>query len=87
MAPDTPTDTSEAEAARTELDADALHEGTEGVYLDCPECGSPAYLDDIITIGRCTGYQGESVDEENAEAVGEFCTAKLSLELVYRGAP
>jgi hypothetical protein len=87
MTRETPTDASAAEAARTVLEADALHEGTEGAYIDCPECGSPAYLADIVTIGRCTGYQDESVDGENAEAVGEFCTAKLSLELVYREEP
>lgn len=74
-------------AARMELTPDAFHEGDDGVYLDCPECGSPAYVMEIVETGRCTGYLGEDVDEENAEDVGGFCTAKLSLELVWTDEP
>ena len=73
--------------ARMELGPDEFHEGDEGVYLDCPECGSPAYVTDIVETGRCTGYRGDDVEEENAEDVGAFCTAKLSLELVYTEEP
>jgi hypothetical protein len=75
------------EEARMALGPDAWHEGEDGVYVDCPECGSPAYVMDVAETGRCTGYQGEDVDEENAEDVGGFCTAKLSFELVYREEP
>lgn len=71
-------------AARTQLEADAFHEGDDGVYVDCPSCGSPAFLDDVARTGRCTGYRDESVDEQDAEDVGAFCTATLSLELVWR---
>lgn len=84
MANDNHAAADEGELARMELDPDAWHEGDEGVYVDCPECGSPAYLTDIIADGRCTGYRGEDVDAESAEDVGEFCTAKLSLELAWR---
>lgn len=75
------------DAARMELTPDAFHEGDEGVYLDCPECGSPAFVTEIVETGRCTGYQGESVEEENAEDVGGFCTAKLALELRWTDEP
>ncbi|MDG5776600.1 hypothetical protein VB773_22495 [Haloarculaceae archaeon H-GB2-1] len=79
--------TDDHEAARMDLEADAWHEGDDGLYVDCPECGSPAYLEDIATNGRCTGYQGESTDEENAEDVGNFCTAKLSFDLTWHDEP
>ncbi|WP_435346543.1 hypothetical protein [Haloarchaeobius sp. HRN-SO-5] len=74
-------------AARMVLEPDAWHEGDDGRYLDCPECGSPAFVGDIVTTGRCTGYQGEDVEREDAEDVGAFCTAKLSLELVWTDEP
>lgn len=73
--------------ARMELEPDAWHDGEEGVYVDCPECGSPAYVADINREGRCTGYLRENVEEENAEDVGNFCTAKLSFELVWSQEP
>ena len=75
------------DAAHMELEPDAIHEGDDGVYLDCPSCGSPAYLTDVVRDGRCTGYRGEDVDEEEAEDVGAFCTAKLSLELAWVDEP
>jgi len=71
------------DGARMALERDAFHEGEDGVYVDCPSCGSPAYLRTIARTGRCTGYREEDVEGENAEAVGEFCTATLSLELVW----
>ena len=73
--------------ARMELEPDAWHEGDEGLYVDCPECGSPAYVSDIVEVGRCTGYLGDDVDEESAEDVGGFCTAKLSFELTWTDEP
>ncbi len=67
-----------------ELEPDAYHEGEKGFYVDCPECGSPAYLADIIEDGRCQGYLGEVVDDGGASADREpTCTAELSLELVW----
>ena len=81
------TDTGGNGSARMELEPDAWHQGDEGPYLDCPECGSPAYLTDVLRTGRCTGYKGENVGQEAAEDVGGFCTAKLSLELVWEEEP
>lgn len=74
-------------AAQMELGPDAFHEGEAGIYVDCPSCGSPAYLTDVAEVGRCTGYLGEDVDEEEAEDVGGFCQAKLSLELNWWDEP
>lgn len=75
------------DGARMALERDTYHEGDEGLYVDCPSCGSPAYLAEIARSGRCTGYRGEDVPDEDAEDVGEFCTAKLSLELVWTEEP
>ena len=67
------------------LEPDALHEGDEEPFIDCPECGSPATLTQIIEEGRCTGYlDGDVTETENGEQLQESgCTAKLSLELVW----
>lgn len=75
------------DAAVMELEPDAYHEDDEGLYLDCPQCGSPAFITDIVRDGRCTGYQGEDVEKQDAEDVGEFCTAKLSLDLRWQDEP
>ncbi|XVH33609.1 hypothetical protein ACNS7O_16970 (plasmid) [Haloferacaceae archaeon DSL9] len=75
------------EVARMTLEADAWHDGEDGVYVDCPECGSPAYMSDIIDNGRCTGYLGSGSEEEGADDVGGFCTAKLSFELAWTEEP
>lgn len=83
----TDTDESDAGAVRMELEPDAIHEGEEGLYVDCPECGSPAIVTDVVRGGRCTGYRDEAVEDREAEDVGDFCTAKLALELSWRDEP
>jgi hypothetical protein len=72
--------------ARMELDPEAVHQQSDGYYLDCPECGSPVSLVQIIEVGRCTG----SLDADETEVEGDDtelqdpqCTAALSLELVW----
>ena len=71
------------QAARMELEADTWHQTDGGVYyLDCPECGSPATLPNIIAHGRCTTYLDEN--ETVSTDAERLCTAKLSLELVYQ---
>jgi hypothetical protein len=73
------------DGVRMALEPDALHEGEEEPYLDCPECGSPATITGIIEEGRCTGYLDSEVTEvEDGEQLQDpACTAKLSLELVW----
>lgn len=86
MTEDTADDALDDDAARMVLEPDAVHEGEEGPYLDCPQCGSQAPIDQIIEEGRCNGYlapddvEVES-DTENLQEGG--CTAELSLELVW----
>lgn len=72
----------DSDAARMELDPDSLHGDDEGQYLDCPQCGSPAYIVEILQEGHCRGYQS---DEEDSESVDRdvTCDATLSLELVW----
>lgn len=84
---DSPSDeTEESEAARMELEPDAFHEGEDEAYLDCPQCGSPATLSQIINEGRCSGYLDSEVAESEAEdqqLQDPVCTAELALELVW----
>ena len=72
------------DVARMELEPDAWHETEEGYYLDCPECGSPATVDNIIEQGRCNAYLGDQRDWMEMDVSDLTCTAKLSLELAYK---
>ncbi len=83
---DDATEHGSSEEARMELEPDALHEGENGYFLDCPECGSPVSLIQVIEEGRCTGFLDADVTE--VEGDGEqlqepACTAVLSLDLVW----
>lgn len=71
--------------ARMTLEPDDVHQGDEEPYLDCPACGSPATLTQIVEEGRCSGYLDADVTEtEDEERLQDpACTAKLSLELVW----
>ena len=82
--PDSPADESGG-GARMELEPDALHEGDEEPYLDCPACGSPVTFTQIIEEGRCTGYLDADVTEtdDGEQLEDPACSAKLSLELVW----
>lgn len=78
----------ESGAARMMLEPDAVHEGEDELYLDCPSCGSPAPIELVVEEGHCLGYIDGDVAE--SERVGEHepvrdvdCTADLSLELVW----
>jgi len=85
--PDDSPERGSSDEARMELEPDALHERENGYFLDCPECGSPVSLIQVIEEGRCTGYldadvtEGEGDDEELQEPP---CTAVLSLDLVWQ---
>jgi len=76
-------DETTGQAARMELEPDAFHDGEEGYYIDCPECGSPAYIDTVIQEGRCQGYLGDAAASENVDHEPS-CTAELTLELVWQ---
>lgn len=85
--PDSSSDgTEESEVARMELEPDALHEGEDEPYLDCPQCGSSITITQILNEGRCSGYLDSEVAESEAEdeqLQDPVCTAELSLELVW----
>ncbi len=74
-------------AARMELDKDALHESESGYYFDCPGCGSPATVENIIEEGRCNGYLDEQVEGIDFEVENISCSAVLQLELAYTADP
>ncbi len=79
-------ETAESDAARMELGPDAVHEGDEeGPYVDCPQCGSPVTLTQIIEEGRCTGtLESETAEvEADDDQIQQGCNAELSLELVW----
>lgn len=82
---DTHDESTGTDGARMTLEPDAVHEGEEEPYLDCPECGSQATFVQIIEEGRCDGYlAGEDTETEDGEQLRDpACTAKLSLELVW----
>lgn len=73
------------DGSRMVLEPDSLHEGEDGVYLDCPRCGSNATLVQIVTEGRCSNrVDGELKDGvDDAGAQQERCEAHLALELVW----
>ena len=74
-------------AARMELGPDAWHQTDDGFYVDCPECGSAATLSNVVAHGRCNGYLDDQEGETDLDEASMSCTAKLSLELVYRSDP
>jgi len=75
------------EAARMELEPDSIHESRERYYFDCPGCGSPATVENIIEEGRCNGYLNEQVEGIDFEVENISCTARLQLELAYTSDP
>ena len=86
MADDASHSDARPEGARMELTPDTVHEEDDGQFLDCPACGSPVSVTQIIEIGRCTG----DIDAEDTETVDHDqqlqqpgCTAELSLELYW----
>ncbi|WP_221621661.1 hypothetical protein [Halocatena pleomorpha] len=72
--------------ARMIIEPDALHEGEDELFLDCPQCGSTTTISRILNKGRCSGYldakEAESTTEDE-QLLDPICTAKLSLELVW----
>ncbi|WP_208023486.1 hypothetical protein [Halorussus pelagicus] len=82
-----PDDVDWDDAARMELEPDAVHEGEGGYYFDCPECGSPATIDNIIEEGRCNGYLNEQVEGVDVDMATVSCSARLQLELAYTADP
>ncbi|USZ68979.1 hypothetical protein NGM10_04385 [Halorussus salilacus] len=78
-----PADIDWDEAVRMELDPDTMHETKSGYYFDCPECGSPATIENIVQHGRCNGYLDEQVEGIDFEVENISCSAVLRLELAY----
>lgn len=72
--------------ARMVVEPDALHEGEDELFLDCPQCGSTTTITRILNKGRCSGYLDSDAAEsktEDKQLLDPVCTAKLSLELVW----
>jgi hypothetical protein len=67
------------------IEPDAIHEGEDGIYLDCPQCGSNASIEQIVTRGHCSGHVNSEVKDavDDANLQGDGCTAELALELVW----
>jgi len=67
------------------IEPDSLHEGEDGIYLDCPKCGSNVSLGRIVSTGRCSNsVDGEVTDAAEGPHSSEGdCDARLSLELVW----
>ncbi|MGM0592612.1 MAG: hypothetical protein ACQETI_13500 [Halobacteriota archaeon] len=87
MSGDAPRSDDHPNVAQMELEPDAIHEGDRGYYVDCPECGSPVRLAQIIEKGRCTGYldaDATEVEVDDELSRSPVCTAELSLELVWK---
>jgi hypothetical protein len=87
MGGDDPADIDWENAARMELDPDTLHETAEGYYFDCPECGSPATVENIVKQSRCNGYLNEPVEGVDVDVENVSCSARLQLELAYTADP
>lgn len=72
------------EGSRMHLTPDTIHEEEDGIYLDCPQCGSTVSIEQIVNEGRCTGQlDGDMAETEDDTQIEEGCNAKLSLELVW----
>ncbi len=72
--------------ARMVIEPDAVHEGEDELFLDCPQCGSTTTITRILSKGRCSGYLDADAAEsktEDKQLLDPICTAKLSLELVW----
>lgn len=79
-------DTTVPAGARMQLEPDAIHEKSEGLALDCPQCGATNRIMSIIANKRCSGYleEGEAeVESDDVPLQKEGCGAELSLELVW----
>ena len=83
---ETPSDeTGRPEGSRMMLEPKTIHETDDGVYLDCPQCGSNVSIVQIVTEGHCTGMlDGDIAEtEDDTQLQEEGCNAQLSLELVW----
>lgn len=84
-----PEDNHQEDAARMQLGPDAVHESDNDgeQYFDCPSCGAPVTVTQIIEEGRCSGALDAEVAESytNDTAVQDTgCTADLALEMVWK---
>lgn len=74
----------DSDGARMVLEPDALHEGEEENWIDCPSCGSPASITQVVEHGRCSNYLDAEVSESGTQQLQDVeCEAELSLELVW----
>lgn len=81
---DSHSENTDTEGSRMKLEPDALHESDDGIYIDCPQCGSNVSFAHIVNEGRCTGVLDDEVTEtEEDTQLQERCNASLSLELVW----
>ena len=85
MMSDPPTEDSDPdEGARMKVEPNTVHETDDGIFLDCPQCGSNVSFVQLVNQGRCTGYLEEEITEAPADTEQqEGCDAELTLELVW----
>lgn len=82
---DSQPENSDSEGSRMTLGPDAIHETDDGIYLDCPQCGSNVSVAQVVTEGTCTGHLDDEVAEtEDDTELQEGCNANLSLDLVWK---
>ncbi len=84
---DTPHQNSDREGSRMMLEPDAIHETDDGIYLDCPQCGSGISIIHLVNEGRCSGRLDDDMAEveDDTQLQEGGCGANLSLELVWEG--
>jgi acetyl-CoA carboxylase beta subunit len=58
-------------SAEMRLGPETVSKDEQGHWIECPGCGSPAYVADIVETGRCSGYTAET-----------NCDATIDLALV-----
>ncbi len=82
---DSPSESSDQPTgSRMMVEKDSIHETDDGIYFDCPQCGSNVSVTQIVNQGRCSGKLDTDVTETTEDVqIENGCTAELSLELVW----
>ena len=74
--------------ARMVLEPDAWYEDEAGRYtVDCPNCGAPARLTEVIEHGRCSAGLGDPEEHGDLESDPGPCEAILWFALGYTSDP
>ncbi|WP_324760583.1 hypothetical protein [Haloarcula montana] len=72
------------DGSRMMIEPDSVHEGEDGIFLDCPKCGSNVSIGRIVSTGRCSNsIDGEKDAVQGDDSSADDCDAHLALELVW----